>query len=556
MSQINLPQNPGLGDLKELTPAEKLFIQSIGDHSYVDGEIIIGNGSTGGVSIATITQGTGITVTNGHGTITIAASGGSNAPFADNAALVKNNSDTSKLLIFSAASISTGTTRTITVPDANDTMVLLAATQTLTNKTLTTPVINGTATGTGVSATPAASIISMWDASKNLSANNIIDGFTTTATAGATTTLTITSTGVQVFTGTQAQTVKLPTTSVVAGAQYTVINQSTSAVTVQSSGANTITALAAGTSGIFTAVVATPTTAANWNSQYVGVIVTSAKSLSVSNTLTLAGTDATTMTFPSTSATIARTDAANTFTGHQTIEGVTSTGATGTGLLVFGSSPSLTTPTLGVATATSINGLTITSSTGTLTITNLKTLSVSNTLTFTGTDSSSVAFGTGGTVVYTSVTTLASLTSANGSTIPASDTLVGRATTDTLTNKTLTTPTITKPVLNATNPTAQTYSPSAAGTATLDLSLSNQHYITMPAGNITIALSNDTNNQVFLVTITQDATGSRTVTWFTTIRWAGGTTPTLTTTASKRDTFGFIRTGSATYDGFIVGQNI
>ena len=59
----------------------------------------------------------------------------------------------------------------------------------------------------------------------------------------------------------------------------------------------------------------------------------------------------------------------------------------------------------------SINGLTVTSSTGTLTITNAKTLSVSNTLTFTGTDSSSVAFGAGGTVAYTNVGTLSSLVS-------------------------------------------------------------------------------------------------------------------------------------------------
>ena len=102
----------------------------------------------------------------------------------------------------------------------------------------------------------------------------------------------------------------------------------------------------------------------------------------------------------------------------------------------------------------------------------------------------------------------------------------------------------------------KTYTPAAAGTATLDLSLGNEHQITMPAGNITIAISNATVGQKFIVSITQDSVGSRTVTWFTTIRWVDGSAPTLTTTASKRDTFGFIVTGSGTYDGFIVGQNI
>lgn len=41
-------------------------------------------------------------------------------------------------------------------------------------------------------------------------------------------------------------------------------------------------------------------------------------------------------------------------TGHATIEGVTSTGATGTNLLVFATTPTLTTPVIGVATATSV----------------------------------------------------------------------------------------------------------------------------------------------------------------------------------------------------------
>ena len=76
---------------------------------------------------------------------------------------------------------------------------------------------------------------------------------------------------------------------------------------------------------------------------------------------------------------------------------------TGTGSPVRATSPTLTTPTLGVASATSINKVAITApATGsTLTIADGKTLTASNTLTFTGTDASSVAFGTGGTVAYT-----------------------------------------------------------------------------------------------------------------------------------------------------------
>lgn len=74
-------------------------------------------------------------------------------------------------------------------------------------------------------------------------------------------------------------------------------------------------------------------------------------------------------------------------------------------------SPVFTTPNIGAATASSVNNLTITSSSGTLTIAAAKVLTFSNTLTFTGTDGSSVAFGTGGTVVYSNVTTLSSLIS-------------------------------------------------------------------------------------------------------------------------------------------------
>lgn len=75
---------------------------------------------------------------------------------------------------------------------------------------------------------------------------------------------------------------------------------------------------------------------------------------------------------------------------------------TGSGSLVFATSPTLVTPNIGVATATSVNKVNITApaTSATLTIADGKTLTASNTLTFTGTDSSSVNFGAGGTVLY------------------------------------------------------------------------------------------------------------------------------------------------------------
>ena len=73
---------------------------------------------------------------------------------------------------------------------------------------------------------------------------------------------------------------------------------------------------------------------------------------------------------------------------------------------------------------------------------------------------------------------------------------------------------------------------------------------------MTFTITGATDAQCFMVSILQ---GSGTVStiagWFATVRWAGGVAPTLTATLNKRDTFGFIRTGANTYDGFIIGQN-
>ena len=137
------------------------------------------------------------------------------------------------------------------------------------------------------------------------------------------------------------------------------------------------------------------------------------------------------------------------------INGTAITAVNGTGAVVLTSSPSLTTPTLGVASATSINKVAITApaTSATLTIVDGKTLTASNTLTFAGTDTSTLNIGTGGTLgtaaftatsayLAAGVTSLPSVTSVNSTTIPNASTLLvsggalGTPSSGTLTNAT------------------------------------------------------------------------------------------------------------------------
>lgn len=92
-------------------------------------------------------------------------------------------------------------------------------------------------------------------------------------------------------------------------------------------------------------------------------------------------------------------------------------------------------------------------------------------------------------------------------------------------------------------------------TITFDMDVSNTHTVVL-GGSRTLAVSNVDAGQKFITRLEQDGVGSHTVTWFSTIKWAGGSAPTLTTTPNKTDVFGFICTSAGNYDGFVVGQNL
>jgi hypothetical protein len=192
--------------------------------------------------------------------------------------------------------------------------------------------------------------------------------------------------------------------------------------------------------------------------------ISAAKTLTASNTLTLTGTDGSTVAFGAGGTVAYATAALSQFAATTSTElaGVISN-ETGSGSLVFATSPTLVTPVLGAATATSINKLTLTApaSSATLTIADGKTLTASNTLTFTGTDGSSVAFGTGGTVAYTGGTLaqFASTTSAQLAGVISNET--GSGVLVLATSPTLVTPTL--GVATATSINKVTFTAPASG---------------------------------------------------------------------------------------------
>jgi hypothetical protein len=95
-------------------------------------------------------------------------------------------------------------------------------------------------------------------------------------------------------------------------------------------------------------------------------------------------------------------------------------------------------------------------------------------------------------------------------------------------------------------------------TYTIDLENGNVFNLTL-TGDCTYTFSNPPASGsagAFTLIQNQDGTGSRTVTWPASVEWAGGSAPTITSTASSTDVFTFITTdGGTTWYGFTGGQD-
>jgi hypothetical protein len=168
------------------------------------------------------------------------------------------------------------------------------------------------------------------------------------------------------------------------------------------------------------------------------------------------------------------------------------TNETGSGLLVFATSPALTTPNLGTpsaATLTNATGLPISTGVSGLASGIATFLATSTSANLAAavtneTGSGSLVFGTSPTLT---TPVIASIVNTGTLTLPIStDTLVGRATTDTLTNKTLTTPTISATGFANANH-AHTGSTSGGQLTVAALSDNTVGSVTYASGNFTAA---------------------------------------------------------------------
>lgn len=111
-------------------------------------------------------------------------------------------------------------------------------------------------------------------------------------------------------------------------------------------------------------------------------------------------------------------------------------------------------------------------------------------------------------------------------------------------------PTITNPTIND-GYTEETYTANTGTAITLTLANGSVQNLTL-TGICTITMPAAAVGRSFMMYLRTGA-GGYTVTW-STVKWSGGTAPTLTATASRMDIFSFFSDGTNWY-GVVAGQN-